>query len=279
MTPSINDIPPLPYLSGPCQRFSNIGAHGTLGRIRGRIQFGLGLRGLVNRLLGKAPVPPPAGLGEPSRFAEGALVRVRDEASIRATLDAASKTRGLEFGRQQWPSCGRVYRVSRVVRRIIDDGGRYRRVNRTVLLEGVHCDALGEGTGCGRECPMMYRDEWLEPAAPDALPTPAPHEAADVAGREQRVRVRSVPEIKRTLDALGRRGNLLFMPEMAALAGREIVITPRIPRVFENSVTLPVEEDIFMSRRHACSGAILGALGPCDRACLLLWHRDWLILD
>ena len=274
--PALDEIPTVPYLSGPCQRFSNVGAHGAIARVRGRIGMGLGLRGLLGRLAGKRAAAPAPGLGEPSRFREGDLVRVLDEPAIRATLDTRSKTRGLEFGRQQWPTCGKAYRVTKVVRRIIDDGGTYRRVSRTVLLEGVHCDALGPSTGCGRECPMMYRDEWLEPAPENTVPTAPPHAAPDVAARERRARVRSAEEIRRTLDPLGRRGSLLFMPEMARLAGQEIIVTPRLERVFENGIWIDVHEDVLLSRGHVCTGAILGAAGPCERECLLLWHRDWL---
>jgi hypothetical protein len=28
-----------------------------------------------------------------------------------------------------------------------------------------------------------------------------------------------------------------------------------------------------------CTGAVLGTKGPCDRACAMLWHEDWLILE
>lgn len=276
--PQIHDIPTYPYLSGSCQRFSNIGAHGAVARLRGRIAFGLGLRALANRVLGRPVATPPPGLGEPSAFAEGSLVRVRPESEIRARLDARSRTRGLEFGRQQWPSCGQVYRVTKVVRRIIDDGGVYRRVSRTVLLEGVHCDSLGESTGCGRECPMMYRDEWLESV--DINAASQRHIQANISVySEISARVRSVEEIQATLDALGRRGNLLFMPEMAALAGREIRVSTRLGRVFEFGRWVDTDEEYFLSRAHVCSGAILGRLGPCDRQCLMVWHRDWLRFD
>ena len=31
--------------------------------------------------------------------------------------------------------------------------------------------------------------------------------------------------------------------------------------------------------RSAAFYAVLAAKGPCDRACALLWHEDWLILE
>lgn len=273
-------IPQVPYLSGPCQRFSNIGAHGLSARVNGRVRAGLGIRGLVKSFFStKDPAPvATAELGEPSRFREGEWVRVLDADRIKAGLDSRSRLRGLEFGVQQWPTCGRSFRVAKVVRRIINDGGEYRRVSRTVLLDDVHCDAPtgGDGAhvGCGRRCPMMYRDEWLEPIADGVVP------GADVpvrGGADTRVvTVRALKEIEATLDFLGRRDSLMFMPEMARFAGAQIRVTPRIKRVWELGVWIDVESDVFLAATEHCTGAILGVQGPCDRQCLLLWHRDWL---
>lgn len=274
--PDISRIPSLPYLSGRCQRFSNVGDFSALDRIEGRINAGLGLRALAGSLLGKSPKSSLAEgeLGEPSRFAEGQLVRVRSEAEVRGTLDARARLRGLDFGPQQWPTCGRLYRVTKVVRRIIDDGGTLRRVSRTVLLEGVHCDAGPSDYGCGRRCPMMYRDEWLEAADESLAVAPAAAEKATL----RTVRVKSLDAIARTLDPLGRRENLMFMPEMARFAGQSIDVHPRIERAFELGRWVAVRAPVYVSASAACSGAVLGADGPCDRQCLLVWHADWLEL-
>jgi hypothetical protein len=273
--PSLSRIPTVPYLSGRCQRFSNIGDHTLLDRVQGRIRFGLGIKTRVLALLrGKTAKPaPPAGLGEPSRFSEGDWVRVADAATIRATLDARSRTRGLEFSKQQWYSCGGIYRVSTVVRRIIDDGATLRAVSRTVLLDDVDCGGAEGTLGCGRHCPMMFRDEWLEPAsAPVPPPDPTP-----VAGLV--AEVRSVGEIQRTLDPLGRREGLLFMPEMAQYAGQRYPVAHRIERVLELDVWKAVGTPAFVLAGLRCTGAVLGADGPCHRRCHLLWHRDWLRFD
>lgn len=274
--PDINRIPTFPYLSGRCQRFSNVGDFGALDRIKGRISAGLGLRALAGSLLGRTPKATlGAGeLGEPSRFVEGQLVRVRSEAEVRGTLDARARLRGLDFGPQQWPTCGRLYRVTKVVRRIIDDGGTLRRVSRTVLLNGVHCDAGPSDFGCGRQCPMMYRDEWLEPADESLAVSAATTATAPL----KTVRVKSIDAITRTLDPLGRRENLMFMPEMARFAGQSIEVHERIERAFELGRWIAVRTPVYVSASAACTGAILGADGPCDRQCLLVWHADWLEL-
>ena len=119
---------------------------------------------------GKLLSPAWSRHGVPSRFPVGSLVRVRDEAAIAATLDSQKRTRGLEFVRAQALTCGSVFRVSAHLTHMIDDFGIERRVNRTVLLEGVTCGLLPGESACERECPLMYRDDWLEPAPAGATP-------------------------------------------------------------------------------------------------------------
>jgi hypothetical protein len=204
---------------------------------------------------------------------------VRDEASIRETLDGRSRLRGLEFTEQLWPTYGKVFRVWKSVRRIIDDAGRLRPVSGTVLLVGVDCAGEDGTRGCGRYCPMMYRDEWLEPvAAPLAPPFP---EAEAGPGREEArfARVRPVAEITKTLNLLGLRDGLMFMPEMARYEGRRVRVVRQISRVYEFERSLETPRPFYILEDLRCSGAVLGSDGPCDRACWLLWHADWLELD
>ena len=267
-------IPTVPFLSGRCQRFSNIGAHGVFARVAGRVGFGLGIRSRVVGLLKRqAPSQLPVGaLGSASRYSEGQWVRVIDKERMRARLDGKSRLRGLEFSPQQWFSCGRVYRVTTVVRRIIDDGGTLRRVSRTVLVDGVDCGGEHGTAGCGRFCPMMFRDEWLEAAE---APAADPRSPATVT-EPTFARVRSVAEIEGTLDLLGRRDGLLFMPEMAHYAGQRHRVSRKISRVWELEAWVDVPAPVFVLEGIRCTGAILRADGPCDRRCHALWHKDWL---
>jgi hypothetical protein len=146
-----------------CQRLDVIGQHTLYQRIQGRIDDGLGIKSGLVRLLR----PPKAGphLGKPSRFAAGEWVRVRGKDSVRATLDANDKLRGLYFVPEQWNYCERVFQVEQVLRRMVDDRGRFRAVSGTVLLAGADCGGPSGTAGCGRRCPLMFRDEWLEPAS------------------------------------------------------------------------------------------------------------------
>lgn len=214
----------------------------------------------------------PERLGAPSRFAAGTWVRIHEPARIFATLDRRKGLRGLPWGWQQWPSCGTVHRVLKPVRRMMDDAHRMRAIAGTVMIDTVSCGGPDGDQGCGRDCPMMYRDEWLEAAAPPAGPA-APDEDCAYAT------VRGAAEIAATLDAdHGRRG-LLFMPEMQAYAGQRFPLRRRVERVLDGSAHVPVAEPIHILEGLHCSGAILGADGPCDRACRLLWHEDWLRIE
>jgi len=272
---SLERIPSYPYLSGRCQRASNIGVHSLLERIRWRLRGGLGLRGAVRDLFRPGVSRPtgPTGLGKPSVFEEGDWVRVRSESEVRATLDGRRRLRGLEFGPQQWVTCGKVFRVSKVVLRIVDDDGILRKVSGTVLLDDVHCGWEEGSVGCGRACPMLYRDEWLE--GTDA-PTAA---ALDTVPQVLVATVRGVDDILGTLDPLGRRESLMFMPEMARYAGKSLAVRRVITRVWEREVWVDTPAPVYVLDGLRCTGAVLGTDGPCDRACHVLWHRDWLVLE
>jgi hypothetical protein len=76
---------------------------------------------------------------------------------------------------------------------------------------------------CGRHCPMMYRDEWLEPA-------PAPPRGPTQPTTVRHARIRSLEEIQAGLDLRGRRDGLTFMPEMAPHAGKRFPIAARRSR-------------------------------------------------
>ncbi|MFN2460116.1 MAG: hypothetical protein ABR591_05465 [Candidatus Velthaea sp.] len=102
--------------------------------------------------------------GKPSVFAPGQLVRVKDREAIVQTLDEHLMHRGLLWSEQQWTYCGTLQRVQRQVRRIIDDAGVSRTVSATVLLEDVTCTNADGSGGCGKLCPLFFRDEWLEAA-------------------------------------------------------------------------------------------------------------------
>jgi hypothetical protein len=166
-----------------------------------------------------------------------------------------------------------VFRTARHVRRLRDDHGRFRPVSRTVLLDGVDC--AGDEptpTGCGRHCPMMYRDEWLEPAS---APPRVPRHAHPM----RHARVRDLDEILAGLDLRGRRDGLTFMPEMKAYVGKRFAVANQLTTVFEYDRWIATRAPIYILDGLHCSGAVLGDRGPCDRGCALMWHEDWLHVE
>jgi CelD/BcsL family acetyltransferase involved in cellulose biosynthesis len=254
-----------------CQRADIIGAHTLLARIRGRLDRGLGIKSGLLRAI--TPAPARDRLGEPSAFAPGSWVRVKPAEALRATLDGRDRTRGLLFTEAQWKTAGQVHRVAHQVRRLRDDHGRFRPVSRTVLLEGVDCAGDGPApAGCGRHCPMMYRDEWLEPAE-------APHREPPHGHPIRHARVRDLHEILAGLDLHGRRDGLTFMPEMRAYAGKRFAIAGELMTVFEHDRWIATRAPIYILAGLHCTGAVIGDRGPCDRACALMWHQDWLHVD
>ena len=259
-----------PLRSG-CQKADVLGDHSLFERAKGRVENGLGIRSGLRRLL--ASKPPAPRLGAESRFAEGRWVRVIDEERLRATLDAKSRLRGLVFVPVQWETCGRVYKVVKHVRRMKDDHGRMRSIADTVLLEGVTCAGRGPGpAGCGRHCSLMFRDDWLEPAKP---PTRAPTPTFE----GMRAHVRELDEIRAGLDLHGRRDGVTFLPEMEQHVGKRFHVASRLPQVYEYDRWLPPRGAVHILDGVHCSGTGIGSDGPCDRACALLWHEDWLILE
>jgi CelD/BcsL family acetyltransferase involved in cellulose biosynthesis len=257
-----------------CQRQCVLGEHGPIERVVWKLHEGLGIRSGIRRAL--HPEPPKPQFGHASRFLPGTFVRVRTRDEIERTLDAHDRLRGLQWVPSQWEACGRCFRVDRQVLRLRDDHGRWRPVSGTTLLEGVTCAGASGTAGCGRHCPLMFRDEWLEPIEPmhvevlEAKPGSEPARWA---------RVRSIEEIRTTLDERGMRDGLLFTADGEAFAGQRLRVAGELDRVFEHDRWLPPRARVFMLEALHCSGTSFGDDGPCHRACALLWHEDWLELE
>ena len=243
-----------------------------------RYLFPLATARAVRRAVRRAPArfAPRAGTGAPSRFRAGDAVRVKDADAIRGTLDAAGRLRGLQFTDEQWAYCGERFVVDAVVTRMMDDHGRMRAIGRTVALDGATCDGVRGTAGCGRACPLLFRDEWLEPS-PDAIASRAADAGAPRAPKRF-ARVKSVDAILATLDGSRRRDGVLFMPAMEHYAGARLPVRKRVVPVAATWWRRPGGE-FYVLEGARCNGESLGADGPCHRRCGLLWHRDWLELE
>ena len=56
-------------------------------------------------------------------------------------------------------------------------------------------------------------------------------------------------------------------------------ILERLDSVFEYDKWTPPRARVFLLEDARCTGQSLGARGPCDRSCALVWHEDWLTLE
>jgi hypothetical protein len=207
--------------------------------------------------------------GKPSRYAPGDWVRVADADAVRATLDKRGALRNLVFTDVQWAYCGRTFQVETIVRRIMNDSGRMRTVGRTVALAGVTCDGPHADAGCGRACPLLFRDEWLEPSSP---------EHAEPRRYERYARVKPLAAILATLDNDGRRDGVMFSAGMDRFAGARLPVHKRVDPVAARFWRRSGGEWYVLAGAR-CSGDVLNGDAPCHRGCGLLWHRDWLEFD
>jgi len=106
---------------------------------------------------GKRPTPV-----ERLGLRPGDWVQVKSLGEIAATLDRNNRNRGLEFSRYMIPFCGRAYRVSALMENFIDERtGELRRLENTVLLEGVSCGGETTSGPCRRAEFLYWREIWL----------------------------------------------------------------------------------------------------------------------
>lgn len=139
--------------------------------------FGRPLRWLYNschQLAGRDLYPAMPGkirAGEKTPTAAlnlqpGELVRIKDHATILATIDEYNKNRGMSFSAEMAPYCGKTYRVLSRVRQILDEktGRMLRLKNECIILEGVICRAQFNKNMifCPRATYPYWREIWLE---------------------------------------------------------------------------------------------------------------------
>jgi hypothetical protein len=69
------------------------------------------------------------------------------------------------------------------------------------------------------------------------------------------------------------------MPEMARHACKRFAIAHTITAVFECDRWIATRAAMYILDGVSCTGAVVGEDGPCDRACALMWHEDWLVIE
>lgn len=110
----------------------------------------------------KTPSPPPLHLKA------GDVVRVKSHDEILDMLDTNNKNRGLYFGAEEVPYCGRTFRVRSTVDRMIDERTGKMRIMKGnhAILEGAICKAQFSDRRifCPRAIYPFWREGWLERA-------------------------------------------------------------------------------------------------------------------
>jgi hypothetical protein len=126
----------------------------------------------LRRRLGRwSPPVSPRATGRPDppgyNLRPGALITVRTQREIEATLDANSKTRGLFFDREMLPYCGETHTVIDRIERFIDEasGEMIELKSDCLVLDGAFCSGLcSYGRWfCPRGIYSWWREDWLRP--------------------------------------------------------------------------------------------------------------------
>jgi hypothetical protein len=152
-----------------------------------KIRSGLYGRWKLQPLAARAPFPHP-------EFEPGDIVEVRSESEIETSLDRRGRNCGLSFTPEMREFCGRRFRVTRRIYKIIDErsGQMVQIAGGCLILEGAICRG-----DLHRFCPRMahlyWRDVWLlgvhakAPATVTKMSTiAAPRTAGVIAARATR---------------------------------------------------------------------------------------------
>lgn len=141
-------------------------------------------------LRGGTPFPRRFGLVPPGKqtpvitrgLKAGDYVRVKSHHEILETLTHDGKNRGMYFDAELVPFCGRIFRVSAMVERFIDEEVGVMRHMKTpaAILENVYCLSLyaGKRIFCTRGYCSWWREAWLERVTEQELALERPERAA-----------------------------------------------------------------------------------------------------
>jgi hypothetical protein len=117
------------------------------------------------------PVRPghlPVGGPTPSvnlGLKEGEMVRVKSLDEILTTVDELLVNRGMGFHPEMSPHCGKTFRVTQRVRKLINEktGQLVELKNSCLVLDGAECHGrYSRPLSCPRACPPYWREIWLE---------------------------------------------------------------------------------------------------------------------
>jgi hypothetical protein len=96
----------------------------------------------------------------------GDYVQIKSLKEIYQTLDVNFKNRGLLFAPELVPYCGKISKVIKIVKRIVNeiDGNMLNFTNSSVILEGVVCTGYisRKRLFCPKSCYLYWREIWLK---------------------------------------------------------------------------------------------------------------------
>ncbi len=129
------------------------------------------------------------------------------------------------------------------------------RFNAARTLDALSADGFDPGLSLLRLLRAVVRGSWLL--------------AGDV------VEIRSLEQIRNTLDASGCYDGLPFMAEMAAFCGRRARVFRVVDKIYDygRSNTLRRLKDAVLLDDLRCDGS---AHGGCQASCYMIWNRRWL---
>ena len=127
------------------------------------------------RLAGTLKRTPAGDLG----LQPGEWVTIRPASEIATTLDNKGRNRGLSCDYGMSSHSGEKFRVRhRLDRMISEPTGEMRKVEATVVLEGLNCTCANVVGGCPRQDFIYWREIWLKrlKAAPNVGLTESPQQ-------------------------------------------------------------------------------------------------------
>lgn len=107
-------------------------------------------------------------------FRKGDRVRVRPLADIRRTLDRRGTLEALPFMPEMVPFCGMEFTVHHRLEKTCVEGYGARLLPNVVTLENIRCDGSAHA-GCQRNCPILWKDAWLEAVGSGPQPSSGAH--------------------------------------------------------------------------------------------------------
>jgi hypothetical protein len=99
------------------------------------------------------------------RLEIGDMVKVLSYPQIKSTLNDEGCFKGLSFQEKMEKYCNNTYKVLKLPKYVLDQGGR--KINKckdVVILRGLYCNGKGtfEEEGCDRCCLHYWKTDWLK---------------------------------------------------------------------------------------------------------------------